>query len=314
MSALINDPGLGALGRSRGNNAFSLPSIKLPGNIILYILGLLILFIIVNMLMNKNISFDFLKNLLPAKYRATIDSALYFKPGPQFTNLKAEGNSDVSDNLFSINVDCILYDSRSYSTTDGPYRHILHRGSAELEATTVGGIVTTGCSRILRNDNLPLYGLPKRMNPGIFLDRNTNDVILFVDTESGIDVFRESVRIPDIPLNKPFRLGVIVHNQVLEVYLNCRLEVTRILAGAPKRVENIWYGLSGSAAAQAQIQNLYVWKRAISAEDIRPLCPAPPTFNAKRPICNSADEVVKKDATDKTNTINLGLGASLRTC
>lgn len=309
MPSLVNDPGLGSLQTTATN-----VGAMIPVNLLLYLLVGVILFIIVNMLMNKNISFDFIKKLLPAHYRATSNASLFWKPGSQFTNLKEKGLLDFPDNSYTMLIDCVIYESRSYNTTDGPYRHIVHRGSEELGESTVGGFVTSGCSRGTNTSNLPPFGLPRLLNPGIFLDPNTNDIIVFVDTENGLETFRESVRVADLPLNKPFRIGIILNSRVLEVYLNCRLEVTKVLAGEPKKVQNIWYGLAGSANAQAQIQNLYVWKNPITADDIRPLCPAIPTFGIKRPICNSADQTIKKSARPGEKSIDLGFGASVKHC
>ena len=74
------------------------------------------------------------------------------------------------------------------------------------------------------------------MNPGVFLDPNLNDILVFVDTEGGD---RESLRIPNIPLDIPFRIGIILNDRVLEFYLNCRLETTKILKYKPKKVDNV---------------------------------------------------------------------------
>jgi hypothetical protein len=57
-------------------------------------------------------------------------------------------------------------------------------------------------------------------------------------------------------------------------------------------VEDVWYGLAGSAAAQAQIQNLYIWPRPLSADEMGAVCdPRLPGFAQKRAICDVADSV-----------------------
>jgi hypothetical protein len=138
------------------------------------------------------------------------------------------------------------------------------------------------------------------MNPGVFLDPNVNDIVIFLDTAKWGNVHRESVRIKDIPMDKPFRIGLVVKGHVLEVYLNCRLEVSKVMTGLPMPVENNWYGLSGAAAAQAQIQNLYIWKRALPADQMTTLCSSPVKFLLDRPICDAGESaslmpVVGKD-------------------
>jgi hypothetical protein len=100
---------------------------------------------------------------------------------------------------------------------------------------------------------------------------------------------------------------------VLEVYLNCKLEVTKVLNSPPKTVENQWYGLAGSANAQAQIMNLRLWQNPLTANDIRPLCPKLPDFKVKRPICDGTDTPVPT-ADAGTPNIDLGVGQALRKC
>jgi hypothetical protein len=112
-----------------------------------------------------------------------------------------------------------------------------------------------------------------------------NDILIFIDTVDGAQNYRESVRIADIPLDTPFRIGIVLKGKVLEVYYNCGLEVTKLLKGEPRNVENKWYGLAGSASMDGQIQNLYLWDKALAADDIRTLCPSLPTFSKKRPSC-----------------------------
>jgi hypothetical protein len=283
----------------------------------LYILVALAITIIIMMLMNTRVDLSWL-DPRPKRYQVTSKADLFMKPSSIFTNLVVPENKGVvglESNNYSMTIEGILYNSRNYNTTEGPYKHILHRGSDELVQTTVGGMVLSGCAAA-GNGTLPPYGLPKRMNPGIFLDPNVNDIIVFVDTAKGTEMYRESVRIQDIPLDSPFRVGIVVHGNVMEVYINCRLEVTKVLMGEPKSIENVWYGLSGGASAAAQIQNLYVWKFPLTADDIRPLCPLPIVFAKHRPICEGADTTIADPAAAAVsaviNTIDLGLGAVIR--
>jgi hypothetical protein len=266
------------------------------------LLGALVIFAIGLMLLNKPIDFSWL-DPRPKSMVVTSDAYLAWKIGPFFTNLTVE-NKEVPDFLpaeYSTNIDVVLKETRVYSGRDRPFRHLFHRGSDELAATTLGGAIKKSCGSAGGNGPLPPHGLPKRMNPGVFLDPNVNDVIVFVDTELGGNLHRESVRIKDIPMDKPFRLGIIMNGRVLEVYLNCRLEVSKILTGRPRAVENVWYGLSGAAAAQAQIQNLYIWKRALPADQMVTLCASPVKFEIERPICDAGESAtlmptVKKPA------------------
>ncbi len=281
-------------------------------------LSVLVIAVIVMMLMNKKIDFSWL-DPRPKGMIATSDAYLFWKPSAVFTNLVVPGKSvpEFLNRLYSISFDIVLQNTRTFKGSGGPWRHILHHGSDELAASTVGGaIMKQGCAAANGSGPLPPFGLPKRMNPGIFLDPNVNDIIVFVDTERGGDSYRESVRIKDIPMNVPFRMQIIINERVLEVYINCRLEVSKVLSGRPRTVEDNWYGLSGSAAAQAMIQNLYVWRRALPADSIGALCSSPPVFGKERPICDGTpDSVTTMNISgEKKGAAQVTFGNALSTC
>jgi hypothetical protein len=280
---------------------------------IVYILAALFVITMIVMVVQPKIDWSFLD---PRPKRVQVTSKAYkaWENLFTFTNLQYTGPGDLDSRLYSVQFDGIVYNTRNYMTTEGPYRHILHRGSKELLATTPNGIPLSGCAPAGVGE-LPPFGLPARMNPGIFVDPNINDIIVFVDTMNGATPYRESVRIVDVPLDTPFRLGVIINGQVLEVYLNCKLEVTKVLSGVPREIENDWYGISGRANAQAQIQNLMVWTSALGAEDIRSICPELPKFANKRPLCEGTDVAQAPAPAVKKKEISLGLGATIKaTC
>jgi len=172
--------------------------------------------------------------------------------------------------IYSMSLELNISDTRA-SEDNGPYRHILHRGTSELQS-----FVSNSPGSIPRGRGDLNDGLPLQMNPGIFIDPYTNDLVIFVDTDplngSG-QAFRESVRVADIPLKSPFRLHITVHDQILEVYINCRLASTKLLHGTPRAVPNDWYARIGFARSQSTFQNLNLWDADLYASEIRQLCP-----------------------------------------
>jgi hypothetical protein len=278
---------------------------------VLYFVGLMIL--------NKPLDLSWL-DPRPKSMVVTADAYNFWKPSAIFTNLVVKPGSipGFKSTEYSTILDVLLINTRTFKGAGGPWRHIFHRGSDELAPTTVGGALRrTGCAAAANSGGaLPPFGLPKRMNPGIFLDPNTNDVVVFVDTERGGDMHRESVRLVDLPMNIPFRIGVIVNGKVLEVYLNCKLEVSKVLTGRPRSVDDTWYGLSGAAAAGAQIQNLYIWKRALPSDQIGSVCPKLPSFDVVRPTCDMADSPMPEMKTPKSKPLSasIGYGNALSSC
>lgn len=235
----------------------------------LYLLVGLVFVVIVVMLMGVKIDWSAL-DPRPLSWQVTQAGTRFWAPSPQYTNLESDNPVPLEPTNYSSSVEMVLYNTRSY-TPNSPQRHIFHRGAQQFDSAT---------------------GLPTRMNPGVILDNNLNDLLIYVDTVLGAEIFRESVRIVDVPMDIPLRLQIVVKGQVLEVYVNCKLEITKVLSGVPYGVENTWYGLSGANAAQAQIQNLYVWDRALTSREVATLCTSGiPTFQTERSVCESAGSV-----------------------
>lgn len=249
----------------------SMASFGISGDLVLYVGLACFLVGLVLLLTNVKIDFSWL-DIRPKSTKVMSTASVFWGPSTKTTDLLVPlklAPQGFHDDTYSMNMDVRLDDTRNYGATEAPYRHLVHRGSNEL----AGG-------------SLPPFGLPKRLNPGLFLDPNTNDMLVFVDTTYGSETLRESLRIADLPMGVPFRIGVVINHRVLEVYLNCKLEATKILTGLPKQVENEWYGVAGSAHVQGLTRNLTLWKEALSAEDLRALCSSLPTLTGtSEPAC-----------------------------
>jgi hypothetical protein len=313
MSSLWNGPG-------NGFNALENSPVGTPKMWMVYTLVIIFITIVVNMLRQKELFiWEWIRTLWPKKQLARMNAYRFWAPSTIYTNLTIPAKDRIPDfpnTTYSMSLEINLLETRNFRIYgDTPYRHIVHRGSNELATTTVGGVIMSGgCGgATMYNGQLPPFGLPKRMNPGIFLDPNLNDILVFVDTIYAGKPLRESLRIVDIPLKKPFYLFVVLNKNVLEVYMNCRLEATKVLDGEPRSVENEWYGLAGAASATAQIQNMYLWASALGAQDIRPQCPSPLKFDTERPACGAAETPLPKPAPDRSQ-IALGFGNTLKTC
>lgn len=188
----------------------------------------------------------------------------------------------------SLGVELLIQDSRALTSTN-PYRCLFYKGSADLSTYDPNspGLGPQGSGGL--SD-----GLPAEMSPGIFIDRATNDIIVYVDTDpidpiytkmSLAKSFRESIRINDLPLNIPFHLHLILSQKVLEVYVNCRLAGTKLLHGLPRVVGNNWFGLTGFSPANAQVQNLTLFDGALNSMQLMKLCKV---IKTSAPTCNKA--------------------------
>ena len=181
---------------------------------------------------------------------------------------------------YTVIVDMVWLNTR-VTNANTTYRHIFHRGSGEgaefQQAINDIRQVDTQTSTLTAADaatRMP-QGLPIRMNPGVLADPVKNDMLIFIDTERDNERYRESVRIADIPMDEPFQLAIVVLSKMVEVYVNCGLEVTKMLEGRPLSIEGNWYGLVGPEPLNGVVQNLRIFGGALGSSQLRSYCTKP---------------------------------------
>ena len=95
---------------------------------------------------------------------------------------------------------------------------------------------------------------------------DTNDLLISVLNTSNNT---ENIIIPNIPVQEPFRLGVVLMNQALEVYINGHLMKTRAFITPPKSVKGDFYPLNERETPLAKLQKFKVWSSILSSPEIR---------------------------------------------
>jgi hypothetical protein len=69
------------------------------------------------------------------------------------------------------------------------------------------------------------------MNPGVYLYPETNNLLVSIATYNNP---KEQVSVSNIPLQKWVHLTVVLNNRTVDVYVNGKLERSKVLAGVPK--------------------------------------------------------------------------------
>lgn len=261
-------------------------NLNMPLKSLLYILGGIVGFGVIFVLVNSRYEIYFQKRQAIGIDRSMPPFKLFWKPGATAPETKGSEKTKkdkksliiTSDefpmtnaNIYSVAFEIMVANTRS-DDAQGPFRHIIHRGANDIKEFTRNAPGSVPKGRGGLND-----GLPSEMNPGIFIDQFTNDLIIFVDTDPvkhGNHGFRESVRVTDIPLRTPITIHLTLHEQILEVYINCRLAGSKILHGNPRAVSNNWFGLVGFSPAPAIVQNVKIWDIDLYATEIRNMCSA----------------------------------------
>ena len=101
----------------------------------------------------------------------------------------------------------------------------------------------------------------KTYNVAVALQSDTTDLIVSVlDTNTN----SQDIIINNIPIQTPFRLGIVLMNTALEVYLNNKLVNTKTLLVPPKSVT----GDIIPSSTLVKMKNLKIWKRVLSTSEI----------------------------------------------
>jgi hypothetical protein len=121
-----------------------------------------------------------------------------------------------------------------------------------------------GSTRVFIKRSSGLLG--DNYNMRIALLPNTTDLRVSLLNSSNNEEF---IDITNIPVQTPFRLGVIILDRVMEVYINGRLYKTLALMAPPKSEAGGFTGPQGDMANMAKVKNLILWKRPITASEMR---------------------------------------------
>jgi hypothetical protein len=126
-----------------------------------------------------------------------------------------------------------------------------------------------------------LTSLTTSFNFIVALKPDVNDMIIAVSTIAPID--HSYVIIENVPIQEPFRLGVIVMQNILEVYMNGLLMGTVAYKTSIKDIKGDIDIAHGTELSIAKMQNLKIWDRILSTSEIhysRPTIASAVSFNA----------------------------------
>lgn len=180
-------------------------------------------------------------------------------PSPGFKNLL---NAD-----YTLSFD--MFVSSDFSTVSSPHV-VLYRSTAAKELAAnmnISTILTT-----FTDSNLIVY-----------IDSMKNDLnIITQTTTTNGDVTPEPLpTIVNVPVGSPFRVGIIFTSNYVEVYINGKLEATRILKGTLIGSPGTFYSPPSRVSSSVQIANIQYWARILTPSDLRaigPVLPEPSFF------------------------------------
>ncbi len=110
-----------------------------------------------------------------------------------------------------------------------------------------------------------------KSNAHIYLVPGTNDLIVGITNAVNN---AEDVVLSNVPVQTPFRVGVVILDVAMEVYVNGRLMKTRTFDAPPGNFTGMFNPPQGPAADLVKVRNLQIWSRPATASEIRYARPA----------------------------------------
>jgi hypothetical protein len=117
-------------------------------------------------------------------------------------------------------------------------------------------------------------GILDTYNIVVALDPNTNDLIISLLSGTSTTKHEENVIIPNVPVQKVFRLGIVVMERALEVYINGNLVKTRKYDYSLQNISGPIDPATPEESTIATFQMLKVWNRILSTSEMRYAKPA----------------------------------------
>jgi len=219
------------------------------------------------------------------------DSEVFWKPGTTAAPIKTTDIAlGTKTTNYSLTLDILIKNPQALGTSN---RVFFSRGetSPQPDADQKGKLIG---STILSVALLP----------------TTTDMVI---TLINIHNNEEPLVIRNVPVLTPFRLGIIVMEGAMEVYINGRLLKTRKLDASPKEGGAYFYPPQASMAQVVRVNNLIIWDKTLTAPEIRYATPALMTVSdtdllSLLPNGSVCGTDITKDATDLVNkTLNQGV-------
>jgi len=238
---------LGMTPSSPTGSSSTMDKIKMIG---VYFLAILLVALVILIFIDRVITPIFILHpgdpgLIPVPW--SDDGVVFWKEGSRQIPNNELPIKHLSSN-YSLFMDIFIQNPMQFSTYP---RILFSRGKELLPGKPSGNTLLS----VLSNYNLTVALLP-----------DTTDLLVSVLNKNNN---MENVIIPNISIQEPFRLGIVVMDSALEVYINGHLMKTRTFEAPPKDVKGDIYPAAGTDANIAKFRTLKIWSRVLQTPEIR---------------------------------------------
>jgi hypothetical protein len=224
------------------------------GRVIAYVIGIILIVVVISLLIHHFVTpiYAFQPGAPGIITIPGFDTGVLFWNGSgQYPGVGPIKNEDLpivnTYYNYSLIMDMFIQNPMQFSRHP---RILFSRGATPASAPT-GNLILS----ILSNYNLV-----------VALEPDTTDLIISVLNTHNQS---ENAIIPNAPVQEPFRLGIIVMEHALEVYINGNLMKTRTFTMGLKDVKGDISPASGVELNIAKIQNLKLWNTVLTSPEMR---------------------------------------------
>lgn len=198
------------------------------------------------------------------------DGKLYWTSTPSRLSNK---ETNIASNSHNYTLLLDIYIKQPSMISNNP-RIIFYRG----EQATVG---------FFSQDHTSLLGMIPNYNICMALLPDTNDLLISVlNSQNNM----ENVILYNVPVQASFRVGVVLVDRFMEVYMNGKLVRTRQFSSPPKHVLGDFFPPGQANSIVTSIGNLHLWNSILTAAEIKEATPSlfSPEIKQSAPSCSSS--------------------------
>ncbi len=124
---------------------------------------------------------------------------------------------------------------------------------------------------VVSNPQTFLQQFGQEYNLAIYFDKDTNDLIVSTTTVNRDQI---NIRVENVPIRQGFRIGVVLGNTVMDVYMNGRLYRSVVYNALPVFISSpTILGPDPRLGSFAQVRLLQLWARSLLPGELRDMIP-----------------------------------------
>ena len=145
---------------------------------------------------------------------------------------------------------------------EGQLKHVFHKGSESGHSSN--------------SDNVADGMMYPNIAPGLYIDSNTNSLVVIMNT---FDTIIEEIKVDDLPLNKWVNVMIVCDNLTVDIYVNGTIARRHILSSVPRQnYGDVWVNMNGGF--NGYVSDLLYFNKSLGVSKIQSIVNNGPNLKA----------------------------------